>query len=302
MTAAKKRPPRATKGKKAKARPGRDYRRLIAPLLLLSLLVVSLLAVGYVIFFRTVVAGELPGQVAEGSGPALVTRGEEQPEEQRGLPKVAIIIDDLGYDERIGMELLDFPIELTYSFLPYAPFTRKLSRLAHRHGKTVFLHLPLEPKDSSKDPGPGALYLADSPEEQREKFESCLSQVPYARGVNNHMGSAFTADKEAMANILSVARQRSLVFVDSITTPDSLGVETARQAGLKVFSRAVFLDNVIDEDIVCIQLEKLVREAERAGLAIGIGHPHRETRDAIARCAATYAERVAFVGIGQIVQ
>ena len=302
MTAAKKRSPRATRGKKAKAKPGRDYRRLIAPLLLLSLLFVSLLAVGYVIFFRTVVAGELPWQVAGGSGPSQETQREERTEVQRGLPKVAIIIDDLGYDEKIGMELLDFPVELTYSFLPYAPYTRKLSRLAHRHGKTVFLHLPLEPKDSSKDPGPGSLYLADSPQEQREKFENCLSQVPYARGVNNHMGSAFTADRAAMANIMSVVQQRSLLYVDSITTSQSLGVETARHAGVKVFSRSVFLDNVVDEEMVCVQLEKLVREAERVGMAIGIGHPHPETRNAIARCAATFAGRVAFVGISQIGQ
>ncbi len=302
MTAAKKRSPRATRGKKAKAKPGRDYRRLIAPLLLLSLLFVSLLAVGYVIFFRTVVAGELPWQVAGGSGPSQETQREVRPEVRRSLPKVAIIIDDLGYDEKIGMELLDFPVELTYSFLPYAPYTRKLSRLAHRHGKTVFLHLPLEPEDSSKDPGPGALYLADSPQEQREKFENCLSQVPYARGVNNHMGSAFTADRAAMANIMSVVQQRSLLYVDSITTSQSLGVETARHAGVKVFSRSVFLDNVVDEEMVCVQLEKLVREAERVGMAIGIGHPHRETRNAIARCAATFAGRVAFVGISQIGQ
>ena len=295
--------------------------RFLSYTLLLLVLVFSVCAVGYVIFFRTVIAQEIP--------PAL--RGEivfEEPDppvqsedvavrpppdqaveaevkeavvsKKTDLPKVAIIIDDMGYNELIGEQLLRFPIELTFSFLPFAPYTRKLERLAHRAGKTVFLHLPLEPKDSTFNPGLGALYLQDSPETQREKFAKAMQGVPHAVGVNNHMGSRFTEDRPAMANIMQEIKERSLMFVDSFTTPGSVGLRVAHQIGVKSVGRSVFLDNVLDEDKICDQLEELVIVSEKHGRAIGIGHPHRETVSAIVKCGEKYQTRVHYVGVREI--
>jgi uncharacterized protein len=120
--------PRPKKGKRKKPQPQRNYRRLISSLLLLSLLVLSLLAAGYVIFFRTVVAGELQQEdVGKGEVGREAATSDGAPA-GRDLPKVAIIIDDLGYNEEIAMAFLDLPIELTYSFLPFAPYTKKLDK------------------------------------------------------------------------------------------------------------------------------------------------------------------------------
>ena len=305
----KKRSPQKAKSRK-KSRTEK-FIRLLPSILLLLLLAFSLFAAGYVIFFRTVVAGEIPLEMVSNM-PSDTSRSNEDSSQQerrmhsvhhplsatqRNLPKVAIIIDDMGYDEAIGKELLNFPIELTYSFLPFAPHTRKLERLAHRAGKTVFLHLPLEPKDSTFNPGPGALYLSDSPETQKEKLAKCLQEVPHAVGINNHMGSAFTEDRLAMANIMEVIKGRSLMFVDSYTTPRTVGLQTARQVMVESFGRSVFLDNEVDEEKICRQLEKLVLHAEKNGRAIGIGHPHRETMSAVNRCGDLYLNRVWYVGI-----
>jgi polysaccharide deacetylase 2 family uncharacterized protein YibQ len=292
--------PGPKKGKRKKPQPQRNYRRLISLLLLISLLAISLLAAGYVIFFRTVVAGELQqedvgkGEVGREEGP-----GETVASPKRDLPKVAIIIDDLGYNEEIAMAFLDLPIELTYSFLPFAPHTKKLARLAHRRGKTVFLHLPLEPKDKNKDPGPGAIYLSDSPEVQREKLEKCLEAVPYAVGVNNHMGSAFTEDREAMTNILKVLAERSMIFLDSYTTEKTVGYGIARKLGVRSYGRAVFLDNVPEEDEICGQLEELVRSAEKNNEAIAIGHPRWQTLRAIEDCGMRLSQNMDNVNIGK---
>ena len=200
----------------------------------------------------------------------------------------------------IGKELINFPLELTYSFLPFAPYTRKLERLAHRAGKTVFLHLPLEPKDSKFNPGPGALYLSDSPETQKEKLELCLQEVPHAVGINNHMGSAFTEDRLAMANIMEVIKVRSLMFVDSITTPGSKGLRIARAAEIKSAGRSVFLDNDLDETKICVQLDRVVRISENNGWAIGIAHPRRVTVNALLRCGEKYRRQVKYVGIREV--
>lgn len=308
-----------------KARPRQvkktfDLARFLSFLLLLLVLTFSLCAVGYVIFFRTVVAGEL----AQTSHGAVVFEEPDPPghREENGkmsvedkvietterkdlgtvpeLPKVAIIIDDMGYDEVIGEQLLTVPFELTYSFLPFAPHTRKLERLAHRAGKTVFLHLPLEPKDGTFNPGCGALYLQDSPEEQREKIAMALQEVPHAVGVNNHMGSRFTEDKPAMANIMQEIKDRSLMFVDSFTTPGSVGLQSARQAAVKSSGRSVFLDNVMDEEKICDQLEQLVKISKRNGRAIGIGHPRRETFNALLRCGEKYRGWIEYVGLREV--
>ena len=289
--------------------------RFLSYTLLLLVLLFSVCAVGYVIFFRTVVAQEIPATlgseiVFEEPEPPVQSEElvvEPMPEKsveteskKPDLPKVAIIIDDMGYDEVLGEQLLTFPIELTFSFLPFAPYTRKLERLAHRAGKTVFLHLPLEPKDGTFNPGCGALYLQDSPEKQREKIAKALQEVPHAVGVNNHMGSRFTEDKPAMANIMQEIKDRSLVFVDSFTTPGSVGLQAAHQAGVKSIGRSVFLDNVLDEEKICDQLEQLVRVSEKNGRAIGIGHPHRETVVAVAKCGEKYLTRVQYVGVREI--
>lgn len=293
--------PRPKKGKRKKPQPQRNYRRLISSLLLLSLLTLSLLAAGYVIFFRTVVAGELHQEdVGKGEVGREAVTSDGAPAE-RDLPKVAIIIDDLGYNEEIAMAFLDLPIELTYSFLPFAPYTKKLERLAHRRGKTVFLHLPLEPKDSTFNPGPGALYLQDSLETQKEKLLKCLHEVPHAVGINNHMGSAFTEDITAMTNIMEVIKSRSLLFVDSYTTKGTVGLQAARQASAESFSRSVFLDNEIDEEKICSQLEKLVLHAEKNGRAVGIGHPHRVTMNAIKNCGLKFQNQVQYVRVREMV-
>ncbi len=308
--------------KKARNRrkPGSsNLTRILSYFLLLLVLTFSVCAVGYVIFFRTVVAGELPPVLLGGTSfeeptpPVDKEKRKVLPIEDRveaieknvvgkrsHLPKVAIIFDDMGYNEAIGEQLLKFPFEVTYSFLPFAPHTQKLERLAHRAGKTVFLHLPLEPKNSAFNPGPGALYLRDSAEVQREKFAKCLQEVPHAVGVNTHMGSLFTEDKPAMANIIQEVKDRSLLFVDSFTTPGSVGLQSARQASVKSMGRNVFLDNVLNEEKICAQLEQLVILSERNGKAIGIGHPHRETVDAVLRCGEKYRGRVQYVEVGDV--
>lgn len=331
----RKRPLKKTRNRKKTG--SFNVARLLSFVLLLVVLAISVVAVGYVIFFRTVVAqeilpalrsaivfeepdppvfdeeetavkstaeptaeptGESAGQQAEQS---VAEPAEEMVIDRRpDLPKVAIIIDDMGYNEALGNDLLNLPFALTYSFLPFAPYTRKLELAAHLAGKTVFLHLPLQPKGQEWNPGPGALFLQDPPELQREKFAKCLAEVPHAVGVNNHMGSLFTEDKRAMSLLMKEINRKSLVFIDSVTSARSVGLKTAQQAVVKSAKRNVFLDNTLDEKTICTQLELLVSIAERGGSAIGIAHPHPETVNALSTCGAKNLERVHYVSAVEV--
>ena len=304
---------------KKKARPRKktkkptgffSIKKVVFFFFLTMLVVFSVFAAGYVIFFRTVFAEEIPtaphsGIVFEEPDPPAheepitdIPDVEVLPE--KTLPKVAIIIDDLGYHESIGNKFLNFPIELTYSFLPFAPHTGKQENSAFISGKTVMLHLPLEPKDPHWDPGPGALLLIDSPNLQKDKLAQALAAVPHAIGINNHMGSGYTENAVKMKLLIQYLGDNNLFFIDSFTTAKSVGLQMAEERGLKSSRRHVFLDNVLEEDAICKQLEKLVKLSERKSFAIGIGHPHIETYRALEECAPLYSERVDFVAVTEV--
>ncbi|BHH84389.1 divergent polysaccharide deacetylase family protein [Desulforhopalus sp. 52FAK] len=294
-----------------------NIRRILIFFTLFFLLLFSLCSAGYVIFFRTVFAQEIMpvlknsivfeepdppvGEdisllIEEVVEPPVSVEAEVIAAEPQ-LPKVAVIIDDIGYQYEIGKQLLEMPFELTFSFLPFAPYTQKLQETAYNLGKTIFLHLPLQPQSDEFDPGPGALLLTDSTELQKEKLDRCLEQVPYAVGVNNHMGSLYTEDTDAMDGVMTTLASKSLYFIDSYTTSSSIAIESAQRYGIKNARRNVFLDNEISQDHICGQLDKLINIAKDGGVAIGIAHPHRVTLEALKTCAPGYKSEVQYVSV-----
>jgi len=301
-----------TKPRKKKSSAVINFRKVILFFLLTLLVVFSVFTAGYVIFFRTVFAQEIPVSskkafiFEEPDPPPHKEMGQEPQEKssnvEKQLPKVAIIIDDLGYHEQVGNELLNFPFELTYSFLPFAPFTSIQENFAFSSGKIVLLHLPLEPKDLHWDSGPGTLFLTDSPELQKIKFKQDMAAVPHAIGVNNHMGSRYTENQQAMTLLLKEIRKQSLFFIDSFTTAGSVGLQVALELGVPASRRHVFLDNTRSEDKICSQLRKLVKVAGVQSTAIGIAHPYPETYRALKKCVPQYTGKVDFVNVTAIIE
>lgn len=227
---------------------------------------------------------------------------ETEPAPEDGKPKVAIIIDDMGYHQKIGNSLLALDMNLTFSFLPKAPFTLEQEEQAWQQGRDILVHMPMEARDSTWDPGPGALYLHLSPQEIRTAVAENLAAVPHAIGSNNHMGSRFTENREAMHEVLSVLKKRKLFFIDSYTTADSTGLDEARKMSIPTARRHVFLDNVQEQDKICRQLEQLVALAGKNGWAIGIGHPNQATLKALTRCRKQLLESVEIVSVHTLVQ
>ncbi len=216
-------------------------------------------------------------------------------------PKVAIIIDDMGYHQQVGSRLLALDLNLTFSFLPNAPFTLEQEEQAWEKGRDILLHMPMEAQDPTWDPGPGGLYLRFSAEEIRTKVAENLIAVPHAIGSNNHMGSKFTENREAMHEVLSVLKKRELFFIDSYTTSRSTGLDEAGKMSIPTARRHVFLDNAQDQDKICHQLERLIALAKKQGWAIGIGHPNQATLKALTSCKKHLLESVDVVGVHALV-
>jgi len=194
------------------------------------------------------------------------------------LPKVAIIIDDLGYDRFIAKKFLALDGVFTFSVLPHSPYTKRIARAAEAKGYDIMLHLPMEPMEyPTVNPGPGALLTSMSPDELIEQLRKDLDDVPSIKGVNNHMGSRMTTVSSQMYQIFSILKQRNLFFIDSRSTAETVCEPSARLLQIPFAQRDVFIDHIQDSDFIRKQLRQLVKIAKRKGVAVGIAHPHKMT-------------------------
>jgi polysaccharide deacetylase 2 family uncharacterized protein YibQ len=193
-------------------------------------------------------------------------------------PKVAIVIDDLGGENHFAQEILRWDVPLTFSILPFTPYSRTLAQQAHQKGREVILHLPMEPYGYPKiRPGEGALLDEMDGETIRRQLSKDIEAIPYVTGVSNHMGSRFMENPEKLKVVLIELKRRGFFFLDSRTTPQTVGLQTARSIGIRAAERSLFLDHSLDPEDIKQQLEKLVEHSLATGKAIGIGHPHPST-------------------------
>jgi polysaccharide deacetylase 2 family uncharacterized protein YibQ len=108
-----------------------------------------------------------------------------------------------------------------------------------------------------------------------------LKTVPFAEGVNNHMGSRATANAALMAAVMEELAARSLYFVDSRTTAETRALAMARRRGVPAFYRSVFLDDTETVAYTLGQLRSFRRVIKERGVALAIGHPHPTTIEAL---------------------
>jgi len=190
--------------------------------------------------------------------------------------RIALVIDDLGRRPSDLATIAALGVPVAHAVLPYEPHSAAMAAAAAAAGAEVLLHLPMEALDG-EDPGPGALRLGMDDAALAVATRAALAAVPEAVGINNHMGSALSADRRAMAVVLGVARERGLFFLDSRTTAATVGFRLARELGVPAAERQVFLDDSLSAADIEAELERLRALALEEGSAIAIGHPHPVT-------------------------
>jgi polysaccharide deacetylase 2 family uncharacterized protein YibQ len=206
-----------------------------------------------------------------------------KPPKSLGTGTVAILIDDMGTSVREVQELTAIGLPLTFSIIPGLQEARAVAEAAHRKGYEVMLHIPMEPQDYPRRRLEGnGLLLAYDDDEIEKRITGYLRVVPHAVGANNHMGSRYTEDSERMRRVLGILKVKGMFFVDSVTTPKSVGLSVSRELGLRAAARtAPFLDNSQDVVAIKVQLQTLAKLAVKRGSAIGICHPHPTTIKAL---------------------
>lgn len=217
--------------------------------------------------------GSGPPDKTDPSPPAVLPGGKG---EKR---KIAIIIDDIGYDNRSITALAELPAPIAFAVLPFTPHAVPAANGLHAAGKEILLHLPMEPHSYPADnPGKGALFSNMTAETIQRQLAAALAGVPHASGVNNHMGSRFMEDETGMAIVMEALARRGLFFVDSLTAPTSRGRKAAAKAGVPFAARSAFIDHPPHVGVVFERLTHLPQGGE-SGTAplLLIGHPRIET-------------------------
>lgn len=221
--------------------------------------------------------------------------GEKRPASARATPRaaagpapapvrVALIVDDLGYSLERARAVCELNLPLAVSVLPYSPFAVESAQIAHEHGLEVMLHLPMESKNHHETEKftQGLIGPALTEEDVRSRVRDDLYQVPYIRGVNNHMGSLLTEDEVKMRAALGVVKEFGLFFIDSRTSLKSRAYETARRLRLPAAESDLFLDAAEETtEKIGQNIRQLFSIARKRGWAVGICHPYDQTLDAL---------------------
>jgi polysaccharide deacetylase 2 family uncharacterized protein YibQ len=192
-------------------------------------------------------------------------------------PKVAFIIDDLGYETEVAKKMIELEFPITLSILPFLQYSKFIAEEGKKNNQEIMLHLPMEPSNPSANPGPGAIKSYMSEEEIRHSVIDSIVNFPYIIGVNNHMGSKITENRKIMEIVLEEIKGHNLFFIDSMTSKDSIAYKVAQEMGIKAAVRSVFLDNENDMEYIKGQMLEIQETALRKGEVIAIGHSRINT-------------------------
>lgn len=198
-----------------------------------------------------------------------------------GKPMIAIVIDDMGIDVPRSARIIALPPPLTTSFLSYGQHLARQTAAARAAGHELMLHMPMEPLGAGINPGPDVLLTSMSDEAIRNRLRQSLGAFQGYVGINNHMGSRFTADARGMEVVMRELRADGLLFLDSVTSGRSVGAKTATADNVPNLSRNVFLDDSADPAAIHAQLRRVEEIARKTGSAIAIGHPRETTLAAL---------------------
>ncbi len=223
---------------------------------------------------------------------------------QTSQPMIAVVIDDMGINQKRTEDILTLKAPLTSSFLTYGRQLPAFAAKAKDAGHEVMIHTPMEPKIAT-DLAPDTLLVSMDQQQIEALFNEMLAKFEdiHVSGINNHMGSRFTENREKLGYVMAVLKQHGMFFLDSKTTAKSQGKSLAEEDGVDYVARDVFLDNENDYDYISGQLLKAEKIAQRKGFSIAICHPKSQTFPALKDWLETLKDKnLRLVHVSEIVQ
>ncbi|BFU61099.1 MULTISPECIES: divergent polysaccharide deacetylase family protein [Rodentibacter] len=213
--------------------------------------------------------------------------------------KLAIVIDDIGYHPKEDAAIFAMPREISVAIIPSAPYAKARNQEAKNQGRDVLIHMPMQPISQIKIEE-GGLYLGMSAEQVAGRVQMAKDTVNYAIGMNNHMGSAATADSTLMRHLMQALNEQHLFFLDSRTIGKSVAGKIAKEQGVRSLDRHIFLDDSNEFADVQRQFQAALQYARKHGTAIVIGHPRKNTVTVLRQGLAHLPSDIQLVGMGSL--
>ena len=220
--------------------------------------------------------------------------------QRQRLPRVALVIDDWGYNLNNINQLRSMDIPITLAILPNLKYSTEITKEARFKNRQVVLHMPMEPKGSFVRLEKHTITTDMGQEQIAAIFHKALDSVPGARGVSNHMGSRFTTDSKAMNIFLKLLKKKGLFFFDSLSTDESVCEAFTANLKVKFIKRDVYLDNFNKINYIKGQFYQLVEIAKRRGYAVGTGHDRAKTLMAIKELIPELRDKVRFIFVSEL--
>ena len=192
----------------------------------------------------------------------------------KGRVKLVIIIDDVATFEHASM-IKSLGLKITPSIFPATKTHPDTPNIA-RTFEFYMIHLPMQAKHFDS-PEIGTLTINESFESMHEKIKKIRKDFPRAKYTNNHTGSRFTSDFDAMDKAYRALIEQGFVFVDSKTIAQTAVARAAKKHNQPYISRDIFLDDDPSASAVRRELVAAVNLAKKRGYAIAIGHPKKNT-------------------------
>lgn len=192
--------------------------------------------------------------------------------DNKKVAKIAIVIDDAGYNYNSTFEFLKSGIPLTFAYIPDIEKDKKIYNLIKECGYDLMLHIPMEPEKGKQYVEKNAIFTNMKEDEIKSKILKYLEEYPDVIGCNNHMGSKAVKDVKVMNTIFDAIKEKNIFWLDSRTTSDGVVGRLATLNSIKFFKRDVFLDNEDEINYIRDSMEKLIKIGKKNGSAIGIGH------------------------------
>ena len=213
--------------------------------------------------------------------------------------KLAIVIDDVGYHSKEDAAVFAMPREISVAIIPAAPYARVRNQEAKSQGRDILIHMPMQPISAIKIED-GGLHLGMSAAQVNDRVNTAKNIVRDAIGMNNHMGSAATADVNLMTHLMNTLREKHLFFLDSRTIGKSVAGKIAKEQGVRSLDRHIFLDDSNELADVQHQFQSAIRYARKHGTAIAIGHPRPNTIAVLQAGLRNLPEDIQLVGMGNL--
>lgn len=220
--------------------------------------------------------------------------------------KLAIVIDDFGNNMKGTQHMFDLPIPITTAVMPFLPTSTQDATKAHQLGKEVIIHLPMESVNANpKWYGPRPILTSMTDEQIKEVIHAAIKEVPFAVGINNHMGSKATADERVMRIVLSICKEKGYYFLNSRTNSSTVAKDIAKELHVPYLENELFFDHYYTYSHISKQANILLEKLGMDDEVIIIGHvgvPGEITSDVIKTYLPKIQEKATCVPLSSLLK